>query len=204
MAVTRTIGKAMGSADRRIDVQALDEEAPRRPVPAKATARMRAVVEDNVDFICRSLRRLGVASADVGDGAQRVFLIASRKLSLVPSATERAFLFQIAMRVAANDRRTQRRRRESGEAPLFELATNEPSPEDVADDVRRRRLLDRVLDTMALETRAVFVLSEIEGLTMAEIAAMTLTPPGTVASRLRRAREQFRAGVESLRREGRI
>ena len=57
---------------------------------------------------------------------------------------------------------------------------------------------------MSLETRAVFVLSEIEELTMAEIAAMTNISLGTVASRLRRAREQFRAGVEELRREGRI
>ena len=44
---------------------------------------------------------------------------------------------------------------------------------------------------MPMELRAVFVLSELEELTMAQIAEMMSTPPGTVASRLRRARAAF-------------
>jgi RNA polymerase sigma-70 factor (ECF subfamily) len=52
----------------------------------------------------------------------------------------------------------------------------------------------------------VFVLYEIEGLTAPEIAEVLQIPLGSVASRLRRAREQFRdvaARVEkSLMKEG--
>jgi RNA polymerase sigma-70 factor, ECF subfamily len=49
-----------------------------------------------------------------------------------------------------------------------------------------------VLDAMPIELRAVFVLFELEGMTSPEIAAISGLPPGTVASRLRRARERFR------------
>ena len=52
----------------------------------------------------------------------------------------------------------------------------------------------------------VFVMFELEGLSSPEIAASLEIPLGTVASRLRRAREQFRVVVGRLeltmRREG--
>jgi len=54
---------------------------------------------------------------------------------------------------------------------------------------------------MPIELRAVFVLSEIEELTMAEIAVLMAIPPGTVASRLRRARVQFSEHVARLHKE---
>jgi RNA polymerase sigma-70 factor (ECF subfamily) len=60
-------------------------------------------------------------------------------------------------------------------------------------------VLQEVLDQMPLELRAVFVLYEIEELTMAEIAEAVGIPPGTAASRLRRARESFHAIVRRLR-----
>jgi RNA polymerase sigma-70 factor (ECF subfamily) len=44
----------------------------------------------------------------------------------------------------------------------------------------------------------VFVLFELEGMTMAEIATSLDVPPGTVASRLRRARELFAAAVSRI------
>ena len=69
----------------------------------------------------------------------------------------------------------------------------------------RRAQLQRILDLMPIELRAVFVLSEIEELTMAQIATMVGTPPGTVASRLRRARALFSeyvAGLHEKERQG--
>ncbi len=44
-----------------------------------------------------------------------------------------------------------------------------------------------------------FVLYELEGLKMADIAGLLEIPPGTVASRLRRAREEFHAQARGLR-----
>jgi RNA polymerase sigma-70 factor (ECF subfamily) len=51
---------------------------------------------------------------------------------------------------------------------------------------------------MPSELRAVFTLYEIEEMTMIEIAQVLDLPQGTVASRLRRAREQFEARVDRL------
>ena len=56
-----------------------------------------------------------------------------------------------------------------------------------------RALLDEVLDAMEEDLRVVFVLFELEGVPTEEIAAMLGLAKGTVASRLRRAREEFHA-----------
>jgi len=173
--------------------------------PARAAAgdgaRLRALVTEHVDFIWRSLQRLGVVDADVADAAQQVFLVTARKLDQVREGSERAFLFQTALRVAADARRTRRRRREVPDEHLEAQPDDRPGPDEYAEARSRRAQLDHILDALPLELRAVFVLSEIEELTMAEIAVLTNTAPGTVASRLRRARVRFREQVERLHEE---
>ncbi len=52
---------------------------------------------------------------------------------------------------------------------------------------------------MPMEARSVFVLFELEELTVTEIARVLEVPIGTVSSRLRRARELFRAAALRLR-----
>ena len=70
--------------------------------------------------------------------------------------------------------------------------------EQLTGQKRQRELLDGVLDGLDGDLRSVFVLYEIEELTMAEIAAALEIPPGTVASRLRRARALFSERVRAL------
>ena len=172
------------------------------PVPAEARAtyekRWRALVNDHVDFTWRALRRLGVHEADLADAAQQVFLVLARKLDLIREGSERGFLFQTAFRVASDSRRSRSRRREVPEDVLDSLPVEGPGPDEDLEARHRRAQLDRILDKMPLELRAVFVLSEIEELTMAQIAVLMDIPPGTVASRLRRAREQFSKHVTRL------
>jgi len=88
------------------------------------------------------------------------------------------------------------------EAALGAARCAAPLPDEELGDRRARAVLDGLLDALPADQRAVFVLHEIEELTMAEIAVALSLPPGTVASRLRRARELFdslaarvRAGV---------
>jgi RNA polymerase sigma-70 factor (ECF subfamily) len=166
--------------------------------PAAVDTRLRSLVVGEVDFIWRSLRRLGVAEADLADAAQRVFLVVARKLDRLRAGSERSFLFQTALRVASDVRRTRKRRREVSNDALTEIEDHAPGPDERAESLRRRAQLDEILDALPIELRAVFVLSEIEDLTMAQIALLTDTPPGTVASRLRRARALFRDQVEQL------
>jgi len=71
----------------------------------------------------------------------------------------------------------------------------------VVDQQRRITLAGRVLATMEQDLLEVFVLFELEGLTTPEIAELVGVPLGTAASRLRRAREAFRAAAAKLERD---
>ena len=164
-----------------------------------ADAQLRTLVDGHFDFIWRSLRRLGVPSTDVDDCAQQVFLVASRKLADIQAGSERAFLFSTAMRVASDERRSRTRRREVLEDDAREVLDPAPDPEEIADKARARALLDEVLDALPMDLRAPFVLFELEEMPTAEIAAVLSLPAGTVASRLRRAREEFQNIVARTR-----
>ena len=157
-------------------------------------------VDLHYDFTWRSLRRLGVAQADSDDAAQQVFLVASRKAGSIRSGCVRAFLFQTALRVAADFRRACRRRRESSidDLECSNVADSSPLSDELVELRRARERLDQILDNMSLEVRAVFVLHEIDQMTMNDIASLIGIPVGTVASRLRRARQVFFANVEGV------
>jgi RNA polymerase sigma-70 factor (ECF subfamily) len=158
------------------------------------SARLRALVTDHFDFIWRSLRGLGIPAASAEDEAQRVFLIASQKLEDVVPGSERAFLFSTALGVAANARRALARRREvKDEHHLGNLEDPAPDGERALEMKEQRALLDQVLAAMQDDLRTVFVLFVLEGMPAPEIAELLGIAPGTVASRLRRAREAFHA-----------
>jgi RNA polymerase sigma-70 factor (ECF subfamily) len=154
-------------------------------------ARLRRLVGEHFEVLWRFLRRLGIPQADVDDAAQEVVVILARKLDQVQPGSERAFVLSTAFRVAAGFRRRVRRRREVDDTEMAELVSAEPDPEARAEQLRLRAVLARVLEELPLELRAVFVLYELEELTMIEIARTLELPAGTVASRLRRAREVF-------------
>jgi len=165
-----------------------------------APDRLRALFEAHFDFVWRSLRRLGVPQATVDDATQEVFLVLSRRLDDVELGREKSFLFSTALRVASTARRSQARRGAHDDT-VDELVDGAPSPSDVVDRQNARRVLDRVLAALEIDLRAVFVLYELEEMTMAEIAAALDLAPGTVASRLRRAREAFAAEAARVRGE---
>jgi RNA polymerase sigma-70 factor (ECF subfamily) len=160
--------------------------------------RIAALVTQHHPLVWRCLRRLGVPEADADDASQQVFLVAHRRLGDIAPVSERAFLLQTALRVAADFRRSQQRRREEGGHDLPALPDAAANPEEQLDRNRARVLLDRVLAAMPGDLRTVFVLFEIEELTMAEIANVIEIPAGTVASRLRRARDFFRESVSQV------
>jgi RNA polymerase sigma-70 factor (ECF subfamily) len=182
-----------------MDAQAEAAPLPRPAQRAAAEARLRGMVGAYFDFVWRSLRRLGVPSTDVDDCAQQVFLVASRKLDDIHEGSERSFLFSTAMRVASDARRSRTRRREVQEDEVAEMTDSAPDPEQLAESRRARAVLDEVLDAMPMELRAPFVLFELEELPTAEIAAVLDVPMGTVASRLRRAREEFQRIVTRVK-----
>ena len=157
--------------------------------------RLREMVDRYVDFVARVLRNAGVPEAQLDDDVQRTFITIARRLDDIRPGAEKSFLLQTALRVAAHARRTLARRREiaSDEFPMLveEFAT----PDKLTDQKRTRQLLDRLLDEMAPNLRTVFVLYEFEEMSTPEIAGILRIPQGTVASRLRRARMEFRERV---------
>jgi len=134
-------------------------------------------------------------AADADDAAQETFVRVYRSLSSYdPSRPFAPWLRKIAWNTALSVRRNAR----AGVPRVPE--DDAPEPVDPAPDpsaaAERKQEAERVAGAMAglpAELRAVLVLRAVEGLSYAEIAEATGVPPGTVMSRLSRARERLAA-----------
>jgi RNA polymerase sigma-70 factor, ECF subfamily len=163
---------------------------------AERAARLTRMFVDNYRLVWRLVRRLGIPRDSVDDATQEVFLVAAERLDDIQEKSERAFVYGIALRVARSTLRSLTREPPTDQGD--ERPSLLPRPDELADRNRAVEVLDRVLAELPMELRAVFILFEIEGITMRQIAEIAEIPPGTVASRLRRARGQFRALVAEL------
>ncbi|MEZ4221078.1 MAG: sigma-70 family RNA polymerase sigma factor [Polyangiaceae bacterium] len=161
--------------------------------------RITVLVSEHYDLLWRTLRRLGVPAADTDDATQDVFIVAARRIDDIEPEKTRAFLMATALRVASTRRRTERRRPLSFEDDLDQRLYVEEDPEALTAELRARRTLDAILDEMPDELRIAFVLFELEELTAPQVAELLSIPVGTVASRVRRAREVFRAAASRAR-----
>lgn len=162
----------------------------------------RAMYEAHVAFVWRSLRRLGVREADVPDAAQEVFLVAHRREQEFEGRSARTtWLFGIALRVASDRRRRADARRQVLDHDAVGAAVD-PDADGARTEERAGAadLLERALDALPIEQRAVLVLYELEGMTTAEVADAVGCPLGTVYSRLRLGREAFQEAADRLRR----
>lgn len=156
---------------------------------SSGASRARRLVDEHLDFVWRSLRRLGVPEADCDDGCQRVWIVLVRKLDCIEPGKERSYLFSIVVRIASEMRRRNPRRRDAELAD--DLEHTAANPEQALQRRQAQMLLMRVLDSMPMDLRTVFILFELEGMGTPDIAEALELPRGTVASRLRRAREHF-------------
>jgi RNA polymerase sigma-70 factor (ECF subfamily) len=169
---------------------------------ATRDALVRRAVREHHGWVYRLLRRMGVPERDAEDAQQQVFWVYARNLERVDAGRDKAFLFGVALRVAQAIRRRLGRTEPVDDGAL----TNLPSPavclEDEVDDRRARALLDALLDAMPHDLRVVVVLHDLEEWTMRDIAAALAVPTGTVASRLRRARELLERLARDASRDG--
>jgi RNA polymerase sigma-70 factor, ECF subfamily len=164
----------------------------------RATLDFRTIFELEVGYVMRTLRRLGVAPADLEDLAHDVFLAVHRRLdSYDPARALRPWLFGFAFRVASHYRRKAGR-----ETPLDHVENvvdGADGPDALLEKEARRQLVLAGLDAIELSRRAVFVLHELDGVTCDEIARTLAIPVGTAYSRLRLARQDFSAAMKRLR-----
>lgn len=155
-----------------------------------------AVYEEHFAFVWRSLRRLGVPDRLLDDAAQDVFIVVHRRLAAFEGRSSlRSWLFGIARRVAHDHRRRIGRKERTEELPE---AVVDPRGATPAGDVERAeavRALHEILAAMSDDKREVFVLAELEQMTVPEIADAIGANLNTVYSRLRAARAAFDAAV---------
>lgn len=161
-----------------------------------ARLRLERMFNDHHAFIWRLLRRLGLNRGGADDAAQQVFLVAAERIVDIQDGRERAFLFGTALRVARSTSRNQQRW--VLEDDMDARNGGLPRPEDLADQRRAVDLMSRILATLQHDLATVFILAELEGQTMPEVSSLLEIPLGTATSRLRRAREAFRAAVAAF------
>jgi RNA polymerase sigma-70 factor (ECF subfamily) len=166
-------------------------------VPARPPL-LRAVFEEHASFVCRTLRRLGVSEADLDDLLQEVFVVVHKRLpEYRDMGRTRSWLYSICTRVSQAQRRNQKRRRES--------LVPEP-PEEISAASQHQHMEDgealvlgqRLLASLPAEQREIFVLYEVEDMTMPEIAEALGCPLQTAYSRLHSARQRILAEVNRL------
>ncbi|MEZ4442999.1 MAG: RNA polymerase sigma factor [Polyangiaceae bacterium] len=168
---------------------------------AKPSLSFEAVYDQQVDFVWRSARRLGVDPAHLEDVVQEVFLTVHRKLAEFEGRSAlRTWLYGITLHVVRNHRRGRRRKPlDVSEAAAIAIENAPDSdrrrPDAVAERRERDLLLDDLLAQMPDPLREVLVMAELEGLSGPEMASLTGLKVATVYGRLRNAREKFNAIV---------
>ncbi len=178
------------------------------PSSARTPDDFRALFDQHVDFVWRVLRRHGVPERELEDACQEVFLIVHRKLAEFEGRSSlRTWVYAIASRTAQVARRKAHLRRELLEAPLREPHA-EATQEEAAHQKRALSCVESALAQLDADKREAFVLYELEGMSVAEVASALGVPENTALYRLHRAREEvaqrlkraaFLSGVRALR-----
>ena len=149
---------------------------------------IRCLIRDQAQYVWRALRHLGVREADIEDACQDVFVVLHRRLSdFRGESSIRTFIYGICVRIASEYRRRAHVVREVPEADPPTSAQPEQQFERAADR-ESLECLARILDQLDDDKRAVFVLYELEELTMTEVANAVQCPIQTAYSRLHAAR----------------
>lgn len=154
------------------------------------------------DFVWRSMRALGVERSQLDDAVQDVFVVVYRRGDdFEGRSSVKSWLFGIAYRVAANYRRSSRRRGSPEELPR-EIPSPDASPHDAAETGEAARFLRSFVDSLPEQKRVVFVACVLEQMTAPEVAQFVDCKVGTIYTRLRAVRAEFRSALGERARRG--
>jgi len=167
------------------------------PPPDAVTnhARLQSMFDAHHNLVWRTLRRYGLDAEAAADVGQQAFLVAVERIADIWPGSERAFLIGTALRLARSTRRSAARLQPEGR---FDEHLRVPGKAE--SHAATIELLDRVLSKLDRNLVEVFVLFDVEGFSAPEISRALEVPVGTVASRVRRARQEFRAVAARLER----
>ena len=164
------------------------------------TPTFRQLFDEQLPYVLRVVRYLGAAPSDAEDVAQEVFVVAHRKLDTFEGrGSVQSWLYGICRRVLSDHRKRAYRRRE---VPTEEVRPGAQEPSQESDLAFGRALasLRAALDGLDEAQKTVFLLYEVEQLTMKEITEAMGTPLQTGYTRLHAARAHVkRRGAEGGR-----
>jgi len=172
------------------------------PVPSIVEITFDQIYRLHVRFVWRTLRMLGVPDALVEDAVQDVFVVVHRRMEdFQASSSAKAWVYQIARRVARDYRRNLRRR--GGQDALSEgVADDRPDATAHVEQLEAVHLLEDLLAKLDDKGREVLVLTELEEIKPPQLAELLEVPLNTVYSRLRRARLAFNRLLERHKEQG--
>lgn len=156
-----------------------------------------AIYREHHAFVWRSLYGFGLRGDEIRDAVQEVFVVVHRRFDVFDGRCAiRHWLYGIARRVAADHRKKGSRRA----LRLHLVPDNEAAPDAPRTDesLTAAQLVERFLSLLDDDKRQVFLLAEVEGMTVPEIADALGVNLNTVYTRLRAARLRFRKEVERL------
>jgi RNA polymerase sigma-70 factor, ECF subfamily len=156
---------------------------------------------EHIDYVARTLARLGIAGHNVEDLTQEVLIVAIRRADTFDRARRvEPWLFGIARNVARDFRRQARHRIENADDDrIASQPSSAHSPRDAVEQQQRALQLRAVVAELEESLQELIVLHDLEELPMSEVAAGLGIPIDTAYARLRRARTIVR---ERLSRRG--
>jgi RNA polymerase sigma-70 factor (ECF subfamily) len=167
-----------------------------RPWNARSMT-LEEIYEKHVDFVWRTLRRMGVPACDLGDAVQSVFLTVHRSLPKFEGRSSiTTWLFTVCRSIARERRNSLHLRHEVFDQIVLDEEVDLRA--DVGALVERRErvdLLESLLERLDVDQRNVLVLFELENMHGEEISEALAIPLGTVYSRLWTARKAFREAL---------
>jgi RNA polymerase sigma-70 factor, ECF subfamily len=145
---------------------------------------------DRVYNLCRYILN---DTHDAQDAAQDAFIKAYRGLKTYSSeAGLYTWLYRITINTCLDYNKRSRPKTLENETFLENVASRDPSPEELYQSKETGRLIQSALRKLPEKLRAAIVLKEIEALSYEEIAEALDTSVGTVKSRISRARDELR------------
>jgi RNA polymerase sigma-70 factor (ECF subfamily) len=149
-----------------------------------------------LDYLMRTLQRLGVKSSDLEDLAHEVFLVLRGGWHEYDQARAfRPYLFGIAFRLASSHRRRHWREVPTEVVERQDLA---PAADRAFESSQARALVLAALQQIPLPRRVVLILHELDEIPMREVASTLGIPLFTAYSRLRKARRELEACLSPL------
>ena len=151
------------------------------------------IYREHHTFVWRVVRRLGVPDDAVDDVVQETFVVLHRRRTELDwSRSVRGLLYGVARRIA------KRVRERSVNRPVLSLvptADPGPDPEQRAHARQKAAVVREALDTMDAAKRLVFVLADVEGMTIPEVAQCLQINLNTAYARQRAARKLVAAAI---------